>query len=147
MSFDPTQKGDVKFYLEPDGGEMVIENGIAEMSSDLENMFLLCLLGGNYDDAATPDTAHLQWLGNEDVAGQQQYRSRFLHTLRAIPLNSTAIKTIREAASTDIALGFGDLLESVSVSVQILTNIRVGITCITTLTTGASYTFRMELDK
>lgn len=111
MTFE--QKGDVRCYVTPDGIEINVENGLAEMAW-FESAINLCLAGGNMEDAANPSTASKEWMGNEDEEPENRFRSRFMHMLNGRPMSSQLIRDLGEAASLDIIDGFGSYINSAS---------------------------------
>lgn len=112
------QKGDALFYITPNGGEINISNGLTKMGW-WESHINLCLCGGNMADTATPDTDHLQWMGNEDEETAYKFRSRFLSMLNGRPITSQLVRELGEAAALDIVEGSGDKVQSVICDVSI----------------------------
>ena len=59
------QQGDVKLFQNADGGEVTVEDGVAEMSGGLETSAFLSLFGGNEDDDGLRGSS-ATWWGNLD---------------------------------------------------------------------------------
>lgn len=123
------QQGDLLVIVTPDGIDISVKNGVAEMTRTVANLATLCLIGGNQFDNATPETDHLQWMGNEDEEPENQYRSRFLSLLYGNSVNSSSLKALQDAAIFDLTNGLGDMIESVTVSIDLVNSTRVMVTC------------------
>lgn len=97
------QRGDTLFYTTTDGGEIIVSDGLTDMTQAYESAITLCLGGGNIEDANTVETKKYEWMGNEDEIDEYRLRSRFNNIIssgRAI--TSQLIRDLGEAASLDI---------------------------------------------
>lgn len=124
-----TQQGDVLLFSTTDGGEILVEGGVTQMSGGLETSAYLALFGGNIDDPGT-DGSRLQWWGNFTEPDElRHYRSQTQHLLAALPATSGNLKQINEAAANDLAfLVDAGAASAVSVEASIPTRNRVDIT-------------------
>lgn len=92
-----TQQGDVKLFQTDDGGEVIIENGVVEMSGGLETAAYLSLFGGNEDIL-------LNWWGNiDEIDPDRQYRSETQNLLQSLPATTGNLIRIEDAAKRDLA--------------------------------------------
>ena len=98
-----TEAGDVRLFNTTDGGEIIVENGLAELSGGLETAAYLSLFGGNVDDPG--DNASLkQWWGNFDETDPaRRYRSRTQHLLKGLPATPFNLRRIEQEAKNDLA--------------------------------------------
>lgn len=97
------QQGDVLLFQTDDDGEIIVENGIVEMSGGLETAAYLSLFGGNEDDDGSDDNA-LTWWGNlDEVDPVRQYRSETQNLLQSIPATTGNLRRIEDAANRDLA--------------------------------------------
>ena len=96
------QQGDVLLFQTDDDGEIIVENGIVEMSGGLETAAYLSLFGGNEDDDGSDDNA-LTWWGNlDEVDPVRQYRSETQNLLQSIPATTGNLRRIEDAANRDL---------------------------------------------
>ena len=95
--------GDPWLFNSLDGGEILIENGVVQMSTGLGTAAYLSLFGGNYDDDGRKQN-NLNWWGNLDEENPENwYRSEtqyLLDSLVPIPANLNKLAT---AAERDLA--------------------------------------------
>ncbi len=98
-----TQQGDVLLFQTPDGGDIIIENGIVAMSGGLETTVYLSLFGGNEDDDGRPDNPKNWWGNLDEIDPAKQYRSETQHLLQAIPATSGNLRKIEDAVKRDLA--------------------------------------------
>jgi len=113
-----------------DGGEITIDNGITELSDGLANSVYLSLFGGNADDSGLQGDDTRQWWGNlGETELAKQYRSQTQNLLRSIPLNTSNLQRIEDAASSDLAWMQESLASRVEVSVTMpaLNKVRIQI--------------------
>jgi hypothetical protein len=142
-----TQAGDVLIFQGVDDGDIESVDGIITMTAGLESMYYLILVGGNENDINTPDTKHLEWLGNEDEPVERQYRGRVQALLNGMPITSGTMQTLKDACIDDLSVGFGDLITALDCTVYALSTNRVKIETILILANGVSQTLAIELDK
>lgn len=98
-----TQQGDVKIVQVPDGGEITVVNGIVTMSGGLETAAYLSLFGGNQRDDGRDDSPFSWWGNLIENEPEKQYRSETQHLLEALPLVTSNLRRIEEAALRDLA--------------------------------------------
>lgn len=96
------QQGDLYIYQTPDGADITIMNGVAEMDAGLRTSAYLALFGGNEQDDGISETP-LQYWGNfiEDDPNEH-LRSRTQYLLRGLPATSGNLVKIEEAAQQDL---------------------------------------------
>jgi hypothetical protein len=147
-TFNQIQLGDVLLFQGPDDGDINVENGTVEMTQGPETMIYIILAGPNEGDDGTQGTDHLQWLGNEDEPLENQIRGRFHALLDGLPINSSTLTELRDAAISDITAGFGDLLTAITkMSVTATSKISVKIAGELLLADGAVVPFAREFYK
>lgn len=97
------QRGDILFYNTLDGGEIIVSNGVTEMTQAYEPAITICLGGGNVEDANTVETKKYEYMGNEDEPDENKLRSRFNSLINSgRPVTSQLIRDLGEAAALDI---------------------------------------------
>lgn len=128
-----TDAGDVRLFNTVDGGEIIVENGLAELSGGLETAAYLSLFGGNIEDPGDNDSL-FQWWGNwDETEPARQYRSRTQHLLRGLPATAFNLRRIEREAENDLAWM---ITEGVATSVAVeafledLNRIRIVVTII-----------------
>lgn len=97
------QEGDVKLFQTNDGGDIIIENGIAEMSGGLETSAYLSLFGGNEDDDGREGNPYTWWGNIEELVEEKKYRSETGYLLQSLPITTDNLRRIEDAASRDLA--------------------------------------------
>lgn len=98
-----TQQGDVLLFQTNDDGDIIVENGLVEMSGGLKTVAYLSLFGGNEDDDGRPDNPD-NWWGNideDDPAGE--YHSETQNLLQALPAVSRNLRRVEDTAKRDLA--------------------------------------------
>ena len=93
-------EGDVLLIETPDGGDVVIEEGLIKPCKDFSSAVYLSLFGGNKDDAGTVKNRHTWWANTlKETQESEKMISRFQAVITGLPLS---IKNIRKA---EIAAG------------------------------------------
>ena len=141
------QLGDVLLCQGTDDGNVNVEGGILEMTQGLETMYYLILCGGNSRDLNTPETARLQWLGNEDEPIENQLRGRFQSMLDGLPITSGTLSELRAVAIEDLTVGFGAMIDKIEVTVKASSVSSVIIDTILNLTDNTKETLSLEVYK
>lgn len=96
------QDGDVRLFNTVDGGEIIVENGLFEMTGGLETSVYLSLFGGNEEDDGLEENS-FQWWGNIDETEPEKiYRSETQYLLRSIPATSANLLRINDAVERDL---------------------------------------------
>lgn len=136
------QQGDVKLYQILDDGDIVIEDGIAEMNGGLGTAAYLSLFGGNEDDNGRPGNS-LSWWGNFlDNEPSKKYTSELQHLTQTLPLITGNLRRIEDAALRDLGWFLSErIASSVRVEVSIPDVNRVDIT-VTIEANGQENVFR-----
>lgn len=129
MTGTDIQQGDVKLYQILDDGDVVIEDGIAEMNGGLGTAAYLSLFGGNEDDNGRPGNS-LSWWGNfleDNPSGK--YTSELQHLTQTLPLITGNLRRIEDAALRDLGWFLSErIASSVIVEASIPDVNRVDIT-------------------
>lgn len=97
------QEGDVLLFQTLDDGDIIVENGITEMSSGLETAAYLSLFGGNEDDDGRDDNPHIWWGNISENETAMQYRSETQNLIDKIPATSANLIKIEDAANRDLS--------------------------------------------
>ena len=96
------QEGDVDLFNESDGGNILVENGLFEMTGGLGGSVYLSLFGGNADDNGTQDSDN-EWWGNiDETEPDRKYRSETQFLLKSIPASSANLRRVHDAAGRDL---------------------------------------------
>lgn len=109
--------GDVLLVSTPDGGDIVIENGLVKDCRNFDTAAYLSLFGGNTDDINGREKE--TWWGNliPGTKKNEWMRSEFGATVEGLPLTSGNLRRAREAAGRDLDWIKGDAgADDVSVS-------------------------------
>lgn len=93
---------DVLLRQEPDGGNIVVENGLVLLTDGLETAVYLSLYGGNEDDAAQADTTHQYWGNLLETDPARTYRSETQFLLKSLPLIPANLRRVEQAAKRDL---------------------------------------------
>ena len=110
-------EGDLLLIDTPDGGDIVIEDGLFTADTAFSTAVYLSLFGGNKEDAGKIKT-NKTWWGNtlEGITEAEKIVSRFQHIITAMPLSVKNIKAAEAAAILDlqwiIDLEIADKIES-----------------------------------
>lgn len=96
------QQGDVFLYQTVDDGDIIVENGITEMTGSFETMAYLCLFGGNEDDDGRPGNPKTYWGNLDEIDPANQYRSETQNLLQALPATSGNLLRVEDAALRDL---------------------------------------------
>lgn len=112
-------EGDVLLFQTNDDGDIIVENGITQMSSGLETAAYLSLFGGNEDDDGSENSTN-QWWGNIGELESYKLRSQTQYLLNVLPATSANLLRIENAAADDLAWMLSEgVASSISVSVSI----------------------------
>lgn len=98
------QQGDVLLFQIDDDGEIIVENGLVEMSGGLETMAYLALFGGNEDDDGRADNSSNWWGNIGEIDPAKQYRSETQNLLQSLPATTGNLRRIEDAAGRDLAV-------------------------------------------
>ena len=110
-------QGDLLLIDTPDGGDIVIEEGIFWGDQALATPVYISLFGGNKEDAGKIKN-NKTWWGNtiEGTREEEKIVSRFQHIITSMPLSIKNIKAAEAAAIIDlqwiIDMGIADKIES-----------------------------------
>jgi len=100
------QDGDVKLYQSTENGEIHVEDGIVEMTSNFDTMAYLTLYGGNVEDSGGDDKSQ-QWWGNfSEPDEDKHYRSEYQNLINGIPATSGNLRLVEAAAQRDLEKAF-----------------------------------------
>ena len=125
------QQGDVKLFQTIDDGNITIEGGITEMSGGLEPAAYLALFGGNEQDDGRENNPNNWWGNINEDNPARQYRSETQYLLRTLPVITSNLLTLEDAAIRDLQFFLdGNIASVVSVVATIpgLNKIKLTIT-------------------
>jgi phage gp46-like protein len=97
------QQGDVKLFQTNDNGDIIITDGIVEMSGGLETSAYLSLFGGNEDDNGLDGSKFNWWANINETNTSHQYRSETQNLLQALSANTGNLRKIEDACNRDLA--------------------------------------------
>lgn len=123
------QQGDVLLYQTVNDGDIIVTDGLIQMTGGLDTAIYLSLFGGNEQDDGSPDNP-VQWWGNtgENESALHQ-RSETQHLLRSIPATTGNLRRIKDAIERDLAwLSSTGVARELSISITIPALNRLGVT-------------------
>ena len=96
-------EGDVLLIETPDGGDVVIEDGLIKPCKDFSTAVYLSLFGGNKADDGKVKNSRTWW-GNvlEDLSEDEKMVSRFQAVVLGMPLSVKSMREAERAASLDL---------------------------------------------
>ena len=106
---------DITIFENGSGGDLNLKNEDIETISGLTNQVYIAFFGGNIEQNTSDDLAELEqrkdWWGNFLLKKENQFNSNFERTLKTIPLNSSGLIKIENAAKEDLKFlqEFGDI--------------------------------------
>jgi phage gp46-like protein len=97
-------QGDLFLIDTPDGGDVIVENGLFKADPSFSTAVYLSLFGGNKDDAGKIKT-NKTWWGNtlDGTSKAEKMVSRFQNIISGLPLSVKNIKAAEKAAALDLA--------------------------------------------
>jgi len=96
------QQGDVNLFQTDDGGEILITDGVADMTGGFGPAVYLSLFGGNEDDNGQTGNPQIWWGSLDDTDPAFQYRSETQHILQSLPATSGNMRRLEDAARRDL---------------------------------------------
>lgn len=96
------QQGDVLLSQTLNDGDILVENGIVEMSGGLETAAYISLFGGNDKDDGIDNNEFTYWGNRDEVDPNFKYISETQHLLASIPATSNNLLRIEESAKRDL---------------------------------------------
>ncbi|MDD5353085.1 MAG: phage GP46 family protein [Candidatus Omnitrophica bacterium] len=108
---------DVLLVSTNDGGDIICENGIIEMTAGFETAVFISLHAGNLKDDGTQATKKYTWWGNllEDNNPDGKIISRFQNILSGLPATPENLIKAKQAAMQDLewltSTGISDKIE------------------------------------
>lgn len=136
------QQGDVYLYQTDDGGDIVVQNGVAQMSGGLETSAYLSLFGGNEKDNGLDDNKYNWWGNLSETVQCRKYRSETQNLINSLPAISSNLRRIEDAAKRDLNwfLTEGVATEiNVEASIPSVNNVKLVINI---LAEGEEYSFK-----
>lgn len=96
-------EGDVLLIETPDGGDIVVEDGLIKPCKDFSTAVYLSLFGGNKADDGKVKNSRTWW-GNvlEDLNEDEKMVSRFQAVVLGMPLSVKSMREAERAASLDL---------------------------------------------
>lgn len=93
--------GDVLLEDTPDGGNIIITDGLIKDDKGFSTAVLISLMGGNFDDPAVIES-NQSWWGNLIGDKETEIRSSFQNTVCSLPLTTKNLQTAEDAAKKDL---------------------------------------------
>ncbi len=97
---------DIMIFENGSGGDFNLKNEDIETISGLTNQVYLAFFGGNEEQNTSDDLDELEqrhdWWGNFLLQKENQFNSDFERALKTIPLNSSGLIKIENAAKEDL---------------------------------------------
>jgi phage gp46-like protein len=96
-------QGDLLLQETPDGGEIILENGLFKSDENISNAVYLSLFGGNKEDDGKVKN-NKEWWGNmiEGVEENEKMVSRFQNIIYGLPMTVKNIREAEAAAALDL---------------------------------------------
>ena len=105
-------QGDVLMFQTNDGGEVTFIDGQPIMTRGFETAVYLSLFGGNREDDGSEGN-NLQWWGNFIVTDpMEKYKSETQYQLLKLPITSSSLLRLEEAAKKDLQWMLDDKIAS-----------------------------------
>jgi phage gp46-like protein len=95
-------EGDILLVDSPDGGEIVIENGLIKNDKQFTTAVYLSLFGGNLDDPGKTKSKRSWWGNIFAMAESEKIRSRFQFIINGYPMTVKYIREAETAALLDL---------------------------------------------
>jgi len=112
------QQGDVLLFQTDDGGNIIVGNGIVDVSGGLETAAYLSLFGGNEDDDGRDNNSANWWGTLAGINPTRQYRSATQQLLQSLPISTGSLHRIEDAVLRDLQWFIDDKIAT-SVTVEI----------------------------
>ena len=96
------QQGDVSLFQTNNDGDIIVADGVVEMSGGLESAAYLSLFGGNEDDDGLSNNKFIYWGNIDELDPTGQYRSETQNLLQGIPATTGNLRRIEDAARRDL---------------------------------------------
>lgn len=96
------QQGDLYAYQTPDGADITITNGVAEMDGGLRTSAYMALFGGSEYDDGISENPYQYWGNFIEDDPNEHLRSRTQYLLRTLPAVSANLVKIEQAAEQDL---------------------------------------------
>jgi phage gp46-like protein len=96
-------QGDLLLQETPDGGEIILENGLFKPDENFSNAVYLSLFGGNKEDNGKVKN-NKEWWGNtiEGIEDNEKLVSRFQNIIYGLPMTVKNIREAETAAALDL---------------------------------------------
>ena len=149
MADDLTEfAGDVLLVSTPDGGDIVLKDGLIADCRNFDTAVLLSLFGGNRDDADGREKE--TWWGNllPGTRGDERMKSEFGAAVGAMPITAANLRYAAQAAERDLAwtkdAGADDVDVRISAESQKSVRLDVDITQDAASAGGGSYELQWQ---
>ena len=141
---------DVRLFQGADGGDIELTAAGVTLEDGLASACYMSLFGGNAEDDGSTATAHLQWWGNalEAAGSPRRYRSQTAAVIEGLPLTSSNVRRLQDAAENDLAWMVAEGVASaveVAVSVRGTSSVQIDVE-VTVSTMVYAFTFTREWD-
>lgn len=97
-----TQQGDINLFQTDDDGDIIVTNGVVEMTGSFGTAAYLSLFGGNEDDDGRKNSI-LGWWGNSNIIDPvERYISETQNLLQDLTATSANLRRVEDAAKRDL---------------------------------------------
>lgn len=100
------QEGDVFLYASDNDGDVTIEGGLSEMTSNFDTMVYLVLHGGNVDDPGGDDKSRQFWGNFSEPDADKHYRGEYQYMIDGLAASSGNLRLVEAAAQRDFERAF-----------------------------------------
>jgi phage gp46-like protein len=95
-------QGDMLLVDSPDGGDLLIENGLIKNDNQFSTAVYLSLFGGNQDDPGKTKSKRSWWANLFYSTDSERLRSRFQFVINGFPMTVKYIREAEAAALLDL---------------------------------------------
>ena len=106
------QQGDVLLFQTNNDGDIIVENGIVEMSPGLETAAYVSLFGGNEDDDGSQDNKNTWWANLNETRLDKKYVSETQYLLKSLIATTGNLRSVEDAAKRDLQWFIDDNIAS-----------------------------------
>lgn len=97
-----TQQGDVLLFQTDDDGDIIVTNGVVEMTGDFRTAAYLSLFGGNEDDDGRANNEKTWWGNLDEIDPAKRYVSETQNLLQSLSATSANLRRIEDAVGRDL---------------------------------------------
>jgi phage gp46-like protein len=127
------QQGDVKLYQTDNDGDIVVDNGVIEMTGGFDTAVYLSLFGGDEKDDGMDGNSQNWWGNLSETEAAYQYRSETQNLIQLLHATSGNLLRVESAVSRDLQWMLDKKIASsitVNVTIPKLNWVRIAITIV-----------------